>query len=468
MRRLTTFIFTGLIVYLSGCMVGPDYHKPDVGAMTPSEWKWKEAEPGQSEIPKGEWWKIFDDAKLDELEKQAVGNNQNVQAVMARVDRARAAARSSRSEFFPELSFDPAYSRQKNSANMPTPIPIKLPEAYYSSYSIPLDLSYELDLWGKVRRSFEAANAQAQASAADYENVLLTLTSDVAVNYYLARALDAEIATLRKTVALREDSARVLGGQFTAGTIPEVDVERAKTELASAKADLIDTIRQRTELVHAIALLCGQPASSFSLPEAPLLAPPPAIPSGLPSDLLERRPDIAQAERTLAARNAQIGVARAAYFPSISLTGQAGFLSADFDKLFKSESLVWSIGPSVSLPLFNAGRTTSEVRQAEAQYREAIANYRQSVLTAFKEVEDSLAQIQLRGQQSEAQAEALASAQRVSKLVKVRYEAGVINSLEVTDADRTALQQERQQCYLTGQRYVASVRLIKALGGGWK
>lgn len=456
-----------LLGVLGGCTVGPDYHKPDVSAVTPSDWKWKEAEPARSEVPKGEWWKVFNDARLDELEKQAIAESPNLVAAVARVDKARATARVSRSEFFPELSLDPSYSRQKSSANMPTPIPIKLPQAYYNSYSLPLDLSYELDLWGKVRRSFESAQALAQASVSDYENVLLTLTSDVAVNYYLVRSLDAELATLRRSVALREDSVRVLTGQFAAGVIPEVDVERARTELASAKAELTDALRQRAELVNALALLCGQPASSFSLAETPLTAAPPAIPAGLPSDLLERRPDIAQAERTLAARNAQIGVARTAYFPSVSLTGQAGFLSADIDKLFKSESLVWSFGPSVSLPIFNAGRTTADVRQAEAQYREAIAIYRQAVLTAFKEVEDSLAQIQLRARQSQEQAAAVASANRTADLVRARYESGVINSLEVIDAQRTSLQHERQQSRIAGQRYVASVRLIKALGGGW-
>jgi outer membrane protein, multidrug efflux system len=459
---------SGAAIWIAACTVGPDYQKPDVSSVTPAQWHWKEAEPQRSGIPKGQWWKLFDDPKLAELEAQAVGDNQNLRAAVSRVDKARAVARVSRSEFFPELSLDPAYSRQKSSANMPTPIPIALPSAYYNSYSLPLDLSYELDLWGRVRRSFESANAQAQASVADYENILLTLTSDVAVNYYLVRSLDSEVGILRRTISLREERVRVLAGQLEAGVIPEVDVERARTDLASAKADLSDTQRQRTETVHAIALLCGQSASSFELPENPLTPQPPEIPSGLPSDLLERRPDIAQAERILVAKNAEIGVARAAYFPAISLTGQAGFLSADFDKLFKSDSVVWSIGPSVNLPLFNAGRTASQVKQAEAAYQEAVSNYRQSVLAAFKEVEDSLAQIRLRAREYGERGEALASARKVSALVKVRYEAGVINSLEVIEANRDELQYERQQAKIAGQRYVAAVRLVKALGGGWE
>lgn len=341
-----------------------------------------------------------------------------------------------------------------------------MPSAQFSTFSVPLDLSYEVDLWGRVRRSFESAQAQAQASVADYHNVLLTLTADVAVNYFLVRSLDAESAALRRTVESRHESVRILNERFATGVIPEIDVAQAKTELASAKADLADVTRQRAETLHALALLCGEAVGSFEIAERSLTVAPAIVSPALPSTLLERRPDIARAERNLAAKNAQIGMARAAYFPAVRLAGQAGYLSAEAESLFSGDSRVWSIGPSVSLPLFNAGRTAAQVRQSKAAYQEALADYRQTVLAAFKEVEDSLAQIVLRTEQASAQAEALTAARRVTELAKARYDAGATSYLELLDAERTALLHERRQAQLEAQRFAASVRLIKSLGGG--
>lgn len=461
--RVTAVI--GLLI-LASCMIGPDYKKPDVAALVPTDWRWKVAAP-QDTSPKGPWWTVFDDPTLDELETIAVSNNQNLRAAVARVDEARAVARLSRSEFFPELSLDPSYRRERTSGNPPTPIPFPIPAANLSTYSVPLDLSYEIDLWGRVRRSFESAQAQAQASVSDYENVLLTLTADVAVNYFLVRALDAEIATLRRTLRSRSESLRILKERFAAGVVLGSDVEQANTAFATAETDLADVIRQRAETLNALAVLCGTPASTFELDERATAASPVAVPADLPSALLERRPDIARAERILAVRNAQIGVARAAYFPSIHLTGQGGFLSNDAGNLFSSDSRVWSIGPRISIPLFTAGRTTAEVKRSEAAYEEALADYRQSVLVAFREVEDSLAQITLRNDQARAQTDALTSAKHVVALAQVRYDAGTVNYLEVAEAERNALFQERRQVQLHGQRFAASVRLIKALGGSW-
>jgi multidrug efflux system outer membrane protein len=401
------------------------------------------------------------------LETEAVNHNQNLQAVVARVDQARAAARLTRSQFFPELSLEPSLSRQRTSGHLPTPIPFKVPSATFDTFSLPLDLSYEVGLWGRVRRSFEAARAQAEASAADYQNTLLTLTADVAVDYFLLRSLDLETASLRRTVELRNETITILQTRFAAGAIPESELAGAKTELASAKEELADTLRRKAETINALALLCGAPASSFEVAEHTSAASPPIVPPGLPSLLLERRPDIAGAERRLAARNAEIGVARAAYFPALRLTGQAGYLSAEASDLFSWDSRVWSLGPSISLPLFTAGRTAAEVRQAEAAYQEALAAYRQAVLTAFKEVEDSLAQIRFRDDQAIAQTEALASARRVAELARVRYQAGATSYLEVVDAERTVLQQQQQEALLQSERFAATVRLIKALGGGW-
>jgi multidrug efflux system outer membrane protein len=455
-----------LPLLLAACSVGSDYKKPEVTNLTPTDWRWKTGEPRDS-IPKGEWWKVFNDPVLDRLETDAVNHNQNLQAVVARVEQARAVARLTRSQFFPELSLDPAFTRQRTSGHLPTPIPIEVPSAYINTYSVPLDLSYEVDLWGRVRRSFESARAQAQASVADYQNALLTLTADVAVNYFLLRSLEFEIATLHHTVELRQESVRLLEARFAAGAIPESDLARAKTELATVKEDLADTLRPKAETVDALALLCGAPASSFEIAEQAGAASPPAVPPGLPSLLLERRPDIAGAERRLAAKNAEIGVARAAYFPALRLTGQAGYLSAESSDLFEWNNRVWSIGPSISLPLFNGGRTAADVKRAEGEYQEALATYRQAVLIAFKEVEDSLAQIRFRNDQAAAQTEALSSAQRVAELARVRYQAGATTYLEVVDADRTVLQQQQQEAVLQSERFAATVRLIKALGGGW-
>ncbi len=461
------FRWAVLVLALCSCVVGPNYERPDVKGLTPTQWHWKVAEPSDT-IPKGEWWGVFKDPVLNELETLTVSNNQNLRAAVARVDDARSVARLSRSQFFPELSLDPTLSRQRTSANQPTPIPFKLPSMYLNTFSVPLDLSYEVDLWGRVRRSFEAAQAQAEASVSDYQNVLLTLTADVAVNYFLVRSLDAEIQTLQQTVELRNESLRILNERFAIGTIPEIDVAQGKTELGTAEAELADVTRQRAETLNALALLCGRPASTFEIPVRSLNSSPPVVPAGLPSSLLERRPDIARAERNLAARNAQIGVARAAYFPVVHLTGQAGYLGNKASNVFSWDSRVWSIGPNVSLPLFTAGRIAAGVDQAEASYQEALSDYRQTVLTAFKEVEDSLAQIVLRSEQAAALANALASARRVSQLARDRYEAGAVGRLEVVDAERSTLQYERQGAQLEGQRFAASVRLIKALGGGWQ
>lgn len=470
LSRFSVFIayFSVLILFflLCSCTVGPNYKKPDTTDLIPPDWHWKIAEPMDT-VPKGEWWTVFSDPVLDHLETNAVADNQNLRAAVARVDQARSAARLSRSRFFPEVSLDPSFRRERTSANLPTPIPFPLPSVHLNTYSTPLDLSYEVDLWGRVRRSFEAAQAEAQASVSDYQNVLLTLTGDVAVNYFLTRSLDSEIAILRQTIELRKESVRILSDRVLTGTISEIDLDQAKNDFASAEADLADAILQRAETLNALALLCGKPASSFELAERAMTALPPAVPPGLPSSLLERRPDIARAERTLASSNAQIGVATAGYFPDLRLTGDAGYLSARAGDLFSGNSFIWAVGPSIRLPLFNGGRTGAEVGQAEAHYREALADYRQTVLKAFKDVEDSLAQIVLRGQQASALAQAVASAVRVIELAEARYEAGTVSYLEVVDAKRNMLRQERQQVQLEGQRFAASVRLIKALGGGW-
>ncbi len=459
-----SFLF---LLALTSCTIGPDYHKPDAAQLAPAQWRWKLAQPAD-QLPKGTWWNVFHDPVLADLETNAIAGNQNLHAAVARVDQARAAARLTRGQFFPELSLDPAVSRQRVSGNEPIPFPIKLKPIDLNTFNVPLDLSYEVDLWGRVRRSFESVRAEAQVTAADYQNILLTLTADVAVNYFLIRSLDAEIHLLRRTIDLRDQSVQILQGRFSAGAIPEMDLSQARTAFASARADLADTTRQRAETMDAIALLCGKPVSSLAIPDRPLPSEPPAVPVGLPSSVLERRPDIAAAERTLASRNARIGVARTAWFPVVYLAGQAGFLSGDAGKLFSSDSFTWSLGPGVSIPVFTGGRTAAGIKQAEASYQEALANYRQSAFNAFKEVEDSLAQITFWSQQAAAQTEALDSARRVTALTRARYEAGVLTYFEVINAQRDELQFQLQDAQLAARRFAATVRLIKSLGGGWE
>jgi multidrug efflux system outer membrane protein len=455
-----------VLMVLAACTAGPDYRKPDVHELVPAQWKWKPANASDA-VPRGEWWKVFGDPTLDALEAGALAGSPTLRAAVARVDEARAVAGIARAAFFPQVTLDAAAKRERTSGNPPTPIPFPVPAATIDTFSLPIDFSYEIDLWGRVRRSLESARAQAEASAADEQSVLLTLTADVAVDYFIVRTLDAEIAALTRTVDSRSTSLRLFDERYAAGVLPGIDLEQARAQLAAARSDLADARRQRAETVNAIAVLCGRPASMFTLEPRPLESRELPLPAALPSELLERRPDIARAERTLAARNAQIGVARAAYFPSIQLVGQAGLLSDEARSLVASDSRVWSIGPRISLPLFTGGRTAADVRRAKAAYEEALADYRGAVIGAVREVEDALAQIVLRSEQSSAQSAAVRSASQVLMLSKVRYDAGTVTYLEVADAERNLLAQERRLAQLDGQRYAAMVRLVKALGGGW-
>ncbi|HXS67788.1 MAG TPA: efflux transporter outer membrane subunit, partial [Candidatus Polarisedimenticolia bacterium] len=417
-------------------------------------------------VPKGNWWEVFDDSNLNELEAQALGSNQNLKAAVARVDQSRATARVARSEFLPSLNLDPGYTRQRYSPNQNP----SFGNVTANTFSMPLDLSYEVDLWGRVRRSFEGARADAQATLANYYGVLLTLQADVAENYFAIRALDAEIATVNATVDLRKEQVQLVQGRFNGGIGNDLDVARAQTELATTEADAASLAQRRAQLENAIAILTGNNPSVFQLAAGTNQwnPQPPEIPAGLPADLLERRPDVAQAERQLASANARIGVAKAAFFPVLTLTGSGGYLSGDIDSLFKWDSRTWSIGPSLSLPIFAGGRNRANYHKAQAARDEAIALYRQQVLVAFGEVENSLSGIHYLATQAEAQQRAVSNAQRAADLATDRYRSGIVSYLEVVDASREALQAERADAELAGQRLIASVQLIKALGGGWE
>ena len=450
--------------------VGPDYKKPTNSV--PAKYKaaelgaWKEGRPLDN-VPKGNWWELFGDVGLNELESQALQANQDLKAAVARVDQARATARVARGEFLPSLNLDPGFVRQRYSPNQ---VP-NFGGVTANTFRAPLDLSYEIDLWGRVRRGFEGARADAQSSLAAFYNILLTLEADVAQNYFALRALDAEIATVAGTVDLRREQVRLVRSRFDGGIGSELDVARAETELATTEAEAASLARRRSQLENAVGVLVGANPASFRL-AAPAMTnwnpQPPIIPAGLPAELLERRPDVADAERQLASASARIGVAKAAFFPVLTLTGSGGFVSADIDSLFKWDSHVWSIGPSLSLPIFAGGRNRANYKRSQAAYQEAIAHYRQRVLVAFGEVEDSLAGIRFLIDQAAAQQRAVTNARRAADLATDRYRSGIVSYLEVVDASRDALSADRANAQLAGQRLIAAVQLIKAIGGGWR
>ena len=365
----------------------------------------------------------------------------------------------------PQANFNPSLYRQRYSPNQDP----SFGNITANTFSVPLDLSYEVDLWGRVRRSFESARADAQATLADYYNVLLTLQSDVAQNYFALRALDEEIAIVATTVGLRNEQVRLVRSRFQGGIGNDLDIARAETELATTEADAAELARRRAELENALAILVGNNPSTFRLAAYPSgwNPKPPEIPSGLPAELLERRPDVAQAERQLASANARIGVAKAAFFPVLSLTASGGYLSGDVNNLFNWESRTWTVGPSLSLPIFAGGRNKANYKKARAAYEESVALYRQRVLVAFGDVEDSLSGIRHLGNEAAAQERAVASSQRAANLAEDRYHSGIVSYLDVVDANRDVLQAQRSDARLTGQRLAITVQLIKALGGGW-
>jgi len=452
---------------LGGCTVGPKYVRPT--ADVPSNYKenadWKPAQPGD-ELVKGKWWEIYQDSQLDTLEEKVDVSNQSLKAAQAQFLQARAALRISRSGLFPTITANPLISRDRVSANRPLAIPGGTTN--YADYQFPaIDASYEADVWGRVRRTVEASRSEAQASAADLASVGLSLHAELAMDYFQLRGLDAQKQLLDSTVASYQKALDLTQSRYGGGLASAVDVAQAQTQLETARAQSIDVEVQRAAFEHAIALLIGQPASKFSLSALPLSVPPPPIPPGLPSDLLERRPDISAAERRVQAANAQIGVARAAYFPLITLTGLGGFESIAAGTLFQGPSGLWAVGGAAAETLFDAGRRRGVSDQAKAAYDQSVDNYRQTVLTAFQEVEDNLAALRIL--QSEAQTEdvAVAAAQHSVDLSLTRYKGGVTNYLEVTTAQSAALTDEVTAVTILTRRMTASVLLIKAIGGGW-
>jgi NodT family efflux transporter outer membrane factor (OMF) lipoprotein len=452
---------------LSGCEVGPKYRPPAVQA--PPAYKevgnWKPAQPNDQNLG-GTWWTIFQDPLLDALELQVNVSNQNLKAADAQYQQARAVLRYNRAAYYPTVTTGPSATRTRVSANRPPPSSI-FDGITYNDFVLPFDFSYQADVWGQVRRTVESYREQAQASAADLATVNLSMHADVAIDYFQARSLDAEEQLLKSTVTQYEQALKLTESRFKGGTASEVEVQQAKTQLRTVQAAAIDVGVMRAQYEHAVAILVGKPPAEFSLPPLPLTAPPPPIPAGLPSELLERRPDIAAAERRVAAANAQIGVAKSAYYPVINLGASGGFESETITTLLTGPSGLWSVGGSAVMTVFDVGRRRALTDQARAAYDNQVAAYRQNVLTGFQQVEDNLAAVRILEDEATVQAEAVVAAQRSLELSIKRYKGGVTSYLEVITAQNAALTDEVTAVNILGRRMANTVLLIQALGGGW-
>jgi outer membrane protein, multidrug efflux system len=459
-------ISPALLLLLGSCVVGPDYRRPEVE--TPTDWRWKVAEPSDH-VPRGEWWRIFGDPALDALEAEAIAGNPGLQAAMFRVEQARANARISRADFYPTLDAAGVFNRFRSSGNAPSPIPqFEIPSFHQNSWSIPLDLSYEIDVWGKVRRAFESSRSLAYGAEAARHSILLTLQADVANAYFSLLSTREQVALLTTTIEIREDALDLIQQRAVVGIGNEFEVQRALVEVETARAELAAAQHRQAEWHNALAILCGKPPSAFNPTLAEATPPLPAVAPDLPSALLERRPDVAEAERQLAARNAQIGVAKAAFFPVVRLTASGGFVSGELSDLFDWESRVWSISPSISLPIFQGGRNRANLERSWAAYEEGVALYRQQVLVAFGEVEDSLAALAFLREQGRARTAAAIAAANAARLSFERYQAGAVNFLEIVDSEQARLANEIARVLIENQQLLATVRLVKALGGGWE
>jgi outer membrane protein, multidrug efflux system len=467
MRRLP--VAAGLMAcgMLTGCTVGPNYHRPPVQA--PEAYKteapWRVAMPKDS-IPKGAWWEIFQDAELDNYEQQLLKANQSLVAAKDRLDQARALARVASSGYFPTMTTDPNASRTRYSGNRPEVVTLGNPLTQ-NTFAIPFLLNYEPDLFGKVRRGLQAANASLQSTAADMYNVNLVLTAELAADYFTLRELDAETQVVRESVAIQQKGLQLVDDRHKGGVASGLDLAQQQTLLDSTQTQLYLVQQQRAQFEHAIAVLTGNPASTFSVPVRALNAAPPPVPLGVPSDLLERRPDIATVERQMAYQNALVGVATAAFYPQLTIGGSGGVQSTDIMTLFTAPSAIWAIGGDLLQPIFEGGRNRANLAATKSAYDESVANYRESVLTAFQQVEDGLSGLDALFQASTTQNAAVADARRALELANNRYVGGVTSYLDVITAQSTLLANERLATQLLGQRMVLSVYLVKALGGGW-
>jgi NodT family efflux transporter outer membrane factor (OMF) lipoprotein len=466
-RRGRATICLASMLLLTGCAVGPRYQRPlvEVPPAYKEAGNWKAAQPNEQSLG-GNWWEIFQDPQLNALEQQVNISNQNLKAAQAQYAQALALLRYYRADYFPTVAVAPSATRGRVSSNRPPRGAISN-GVTSNDFQLPFELSYEIDAWGRVRRNVESYREQAQASAADLATVNLSVHAQLALVYFQALSLDAQEQLLNSTVEQYEQALQLNQSRFQGGIGSDVEVQQAKTQLETTRAQATDVGVLRAQYEHALATLIGKPAGSFSLPALPLRASPPPIPTGVPSELLERRPDIAAAERRMAAANARIGVAKAAYYPLLNLTAAGGFESGVITTLLSGPSALWAVGPSALLTLFDGGRRRAASDQAIAAYDQTVASYRGTVLTGFQEVEDNLAALRILEKEAQTENEAVVAAQKSLELSITRYKGGVTSYLEVTIAQSAALVDERAAVDISMRRMVASVLLIKALGGGW-
>jgi outer membrane protein, multidrug efflux system len=478
-RALLSFTIA-LLGLSAGCTVGPRYSRPAAPAPAPDAWKtqppWEQAAPKDS-IPKGTWWQIFHDSELDAYEQQLLQANQSLVAARDRLSQARSLARVATAEMFPQVSADPSAVRERGSANRPlngaSPTVVNgiaQPISAYTQnvFTIPFSLNYEADLFGRVRHNVEAANASLQSTAADLQNVQLVLTAELAADYFTLRELDAEYQVVQESVGYERKGLDLVNHRHEGGVASGLEVAQQAALLDSTLSQLALVQQSRAQFEHALAVLVSQPASSFSVPVAPLRDAPPPVPLGVPSDVLERRPDISTAERLMAYQNAQVGVARSAFYPHITLTGSGGLESQSLTSLFNASSLIWSLGADALQPIFQGGRNRANLAAARAAYDESVANYRQSVLTAFQQVEDGISNLSTLSQALATQSAAVEDARRALEIANNRYVGGVTTYLDVITAQTTLLNNQRLATQLLGQQMVSAVYLVKALGGGWE
>ena len=458
------------LALLGGCTVGPKYQRP-AAVPAPPTWKttapWSQATP-QDSIPKGSWWSIFKDAELDSYEQQLLKSNQSLSAAQSRLSQARAVARVSTAGLFPQLNLDLSAERQRISGNRPlVGSTAALSPVTQNTFTVPFSVSYEADLFGRVRRGVEASNASLQGTAADLGNTQLVLTAELAADYFTLRELDAELDVLNESVSIEERGLHLVKNREQGGIASGLEVAQQATLLDSTRTQVYLAQQQRNQYEHAIAVLVGQSASSFSVPVRALKATPPPVPLGLPSDILERRPDIAAAERTMAFENAEVGIAKAAFYPRITLSAGGGYQSRDIASLINAPSAIWAIGSDLFQPILNGGRNRANLAAQQSAYDQSVANYRQSVLQAFQQVEDALSGLNTLSSAVQTQQAAVADAQRSLTIANNRYVGGITTYLDVITAQANLLADQRLATQLLGQQMVTSVYLVKALGGGW-
>lgn len=467
---------SALALLAAGCTVGPNYHRPSVPQApawkenavpppNPPNGAWKQAEPSD-QVLRGPWWKMYNDPQLNALEDKVAVSNQTLKAATEQYLEAREQVQVARSEYYPTLAAGPSVQRVRNSLNQPNSTR-NTTHYQYTTLTLGGQAQWQPDFWGQVRRTVEQSRAIAQASAAQLANVELSVRAELAIDYFQMRGLDTQKQLLDNTVNSYQEYLKLTQIRFNGGVATESDVALAQTLLEQTRAQDVDVDVARAQYEHAIATLTGVPASAFTLPPMPLAGVPPAIPVGLPSQLLERRPDIAAAERQVDAANAQIGIALSAYYPNISLSGTGGFTSGSAGTWIQGPSEFWSLGASAVELLFDAGRRHAITQQTRDAWELQVANYRQSVLNAFQEVEDNLSTLRVLNQESTIQANAVTSAQHSLDISTRRYKGGVATYLEVLTAQTALLSNQRTQADITARQYAASAQLILALGGGW-